>query len=66
MNTCKLFMISHTLGKVVFSTIVHWQELDHAYHNLEQKICRLFHNLAQFLLTTSETELDYDHQKMNV
>ena len=28
-------------------------------YNLEQNICRLFHFLAQFLVTTSETELDY-------
>ena len=34
--------------------------------HLGQNICRLFHFLAQFLLTTSETELNYDHQKVNV
>ena len=34
--------------------------------NLEQNICRLFHVLAQFLLTASETELDYYHQEMNI
>ena len=34
--------------------------------NLGQNICRLFHVLAQFLFTTSETELDYYHQRVNV
>ena len=33
--------------------------------NLGQNICRLFHFLAQFLFTTSETEPDYYHQKVN-
>ena len=33
--------------------------------NLGQKICRLFHFLAQFVFTTSKTELDYYHQKVN-
>ena len=31
-----------------------------------QKICRLFHVFAQFLLTTSKTELDFYHQKVDV
>ena len=35
-------------------------------HNLEENICRLFHVLAQFLLYTSETELDYYKQKINL
>ena len=35
-------------------------------YNLGQNICRPFHVFAQFLLTTSESELDYYHQKMNV
>ena len=35
-------------------------------YNFGQNIWRLFHFLAQFLFTTSETELDYYHQKMNV
>ena len=35
-------------------------EIPHSY-NLGQNICRLFHFLAQFLSTTSETELDYYH-----
>ena len=30
-----------------------------------QNICTLFHFLAQFVFTTSETELDYYHQKVN-
>ena len=30
------------------------------------KHCRLFHFLAQFVFTTSEKELDYYHQKVNV
>ena len=34
--------------------------------NLRQKIQRLFHFLAQFVFTTSETEVDYYHQKVNV
>ena len=37
---------------------------EHVNHG--QKICRPFHFLAQFLFTTSETELDYCHQKVNV
>ena len=32
----------------------------------EQNICRLLHILAQFLFTTSEMELNYYHQKVNV
>ena len=35
-------------------------------NNLGQNIWRLSHFLAQFLFTISETELDYDHQKVNV
>ena len=34
--------------------------------NLGQNIWRLFHILAKFVFTTSETELDYYHQKVNV
>ena len=34
--------------------------------NLEKRICRHFHISSQFSLTTSEEELDYYHQKMNV
>ena len=34
--------------------------------NLGQKICRLFHVLAQYPFTTSETELDFYHQKVNI
>ena len=33
--------------------------------NLGQNTCRLFF-LAQFVFTTSETELDHYHRKMNV
>ena len=29
-------------------------------------MCRLFHILVQFLFNTSETELNYYHQKVNV
>ena len=36
------------------------------FYNLEQNIYRLFHVLAQFLFTTSETEIDYYHQKVDV
>ena len=32
-------------------------------YNLGQNVWRLFHFLAQPFLTTSETELDYYHQK---
>ena len=31
-----------------------------------KKICRLFHVLASFFFTTTETELDYYRQKVNV
>ena len=34
--------------------------------NLRQNICRHFNILAKFLFTTSETKLDYYHQKVNV
>ena len=30
-----------------------------------QNICRLFHVLAQFLLTTNQSELDNYHLKLN-
>ena len=33
--------------------------------NLGQNICRLFHLLAQYFFTTSETELDFYHQKVS-
>ena len=33
---------------------------------LGQNIYRLFHFVAQFRLTTSETKVDYYHQKVNV
>ena len=35
-------------------------------YNIEQNIWRLFHILAQFFFTSSETELDYYHQKVIV
>ena len=35
-------------------------------YNLGQNICKLFHFLAQFLFTTSKTELGYYHQKVKV
>ena len=35
-------------------------------NNLAQNICRLFHFLAQFLFTASETKLDYYRQRENV
>ena len=31
-----------------------------------QNICRLSHFLAQFVFSTSETELDYYHHRVNV
>ena len=39
---------------------------DRSTCNVRQNICRLFHFLAQFSFSTSETELDYYHQKVNV
>ena len=39
--------------------------MDLTIYNLGQNICRLFHFLAGFLFTTSETELDY-HKKVSV
>ena len=36
-----------------------------AFYNLGQNIRRLFHFLAKFVFTTSETELDYYHQKVS-
>ena len=39
----------------------------HSYsNNLEQNICRLFHVLAQYLFTISETELEHYYQKVAV
>ena len=35
-------------------------------YNLGPNICRLFHFLARFLFTTSDTELDYYHNKTSV
>ena len=35
-------------------------------YNLGQNIFRLFQVLPQFIFTTSETELDYHHQKVRV
>ena len=37
-----------------------------AYYSLEQNIWRLFHVLAQFLFTLSETKLNYYHQKVSL
>ena len=34
--------------------------------DIGKSIYRLFHVFAQFLFITSETELDYYHQKVNV
>ena len=34
-------------------------------YNLEQKMCRLFHVLAQFLFIKYEAELNYCHQEVN-
>ena len=41
-------------------------ETDITVYNLGQNIWRLFHFLEQFFFTTSETELDYYHQKVSV
>ena len=43
-----------------------WISTTFFLNNLGQKICRLFHFLAQLVFTTSEMELDYYHQKVNV
>ena len=32
----------------------------------EKNICRFFHNLTQFPFTTTERELGYHHQKINI
>ena len=40
--------------------------MDLTIYNLGQNICRLFHFLARFLFTTSDTELDYYHNKTSV
>ena len=40
--------------------------VDVTIYNLGQNICRLFHFLARFLFTTSDTELDYYHNKTSV
>ena len=36
------------------------------FHNLWQNLWRLFQVLAQFPFATSETKLDYFHQKVNI
>ena len=38
-----------------------WRE-----NNRGKNICRLVHVFAQFLFTTSESKLDYYHQKVNM
>ena len=40
--------------------------ISYGIYNLGQNICKLFHVLAQFLLTTREMELDYYRKKANV
>ena len=40
--------------------------MDLTIYNFGQNICRLFHFLARFLFTTSDTELDYYHNKTSV
>ena len=40
--------------------------MDLTIYNLGQNICRLFHFLARFLFTTSDTELDYYQNKTSV
>ena len=43
------------------------QKLLNGYiYKLGYNLCRLFHVLAQLLFTTSETELYYYHQKVNI
>lgn len=34
--------------------------------SLKQNFCRLFHVLSQFVLTTNEMEVNYDHKKVNL
>ena len=49
----------------------HYQALNskqflQTFYGLGQNFCNFFHLLAQFLLNTSETKLDYFHHKLNV
>ena len=41
-------------------------ENDGMLNSFGQNFCRLFHFSSQFIFTTSQTELDYYHQKVNV
>ena len=43
-----------------------FNRIEKKLYNLGQNICRLFHVLAQLLLTASKTELDYNDQRANV
>ena len=40
--------------------------MDLTIYSLRQNICRLFHFLARFLFTTSDTVLDYYHNKKSL
>ena len=59
----KVIMIS--LSKIAVSTNKVISKYFSKY-KFGQNICRLFHFLAKFVFTISETELDYYHQKVNV
>ena len=51
---CESFLVSKTnINLIIYN------------YNLGQNIRRLFHFSAKFVFTTSETELDYYHQKVS-
>ena len=56
---------SSTLNDENVSCIIDKKWTNKLSNNPGQNIWKLFHSLAQFLLTTSETEPDYYHQKVN-
>ena len=50
----------------IFFLIAYCTKIKQVICNLRQNISRLFHFVAQFLFTTTETELDCYHQRVNV
>ena len=53
--------------KLVYFIALGWHNRQPGHdYNVGQNICRLFHFLVQFFFTTTETELNYYHQKVNV
>ena len=69
---CIAFQISWAFCAVLFAIYRSWLcvscfgFLRDRFFNLGQNICRLFQFLAQFLFSTSETELDYYHWNVNI